>query len=240
MQGGFLMDIKTLEERIQKAKEKIIKKQNILDKKQKIVDNEKSEIACLSDISKKRSLEVDIEFLEWDIRTLKSEIETTKKTLEKYRKQLYGEIAREKSWIDEVPEVLKSFQIELVSKWDEHDIQKRDRIRKACKELPYDELKQMYHWRDREWAMYTTDDQIHESNEKDAISMILNLVNRVKDITGEITDWSGLTVTVGTWGGAVLNGYVGGKEGRCCVESIGAGGYNIQRYHIRVLVKPIN
>lgn len=234
------MNIKTLTERIENAEKKILKKQSILNKKQKIVDDEKSEIASLSDISKKRSLEVDIEFLEWDIRTLKSEIETTKKTLEKYHKQLDGEIAREKSWIDEVPEVLKSFQTELVSKWDEHDIQKRDRIRKACKELPYEELKQMYHWRDRDWAMSTTDEQIHDSNVKDATNLILNLVNRVKDVTGEITDWDHLSVANGNWGGAVLNGYVSGKEGRCCVESIGAGGYNIQRYHIRVLVKPIN
>ena len=234
------MNIKTLTERIENAEKKILKKQNVLDKKQKMVDDKKSEIASLSDISKKRSLEVDIEFLEWDIRTLKSEIETTKKTLEKYHKQLDGEIAREKSWIDEVPEVLKSFQTELVSKWDEHDIQKRDRIRKACKELPYEELKKMYHWRDRDWAMYTTDEQIHDSNVKDATNLILNLVNRVKDVTGEITDWDHLSVANGTWGGAVLNGYVSGKEGRCCVESIGAGGYNIQRYHIRVLVKPIN
>ncbi len=234
------MNIKTLTERIENAEKKILKKQSTLNKKQKIVDDEKSEIASLTDISKKHSLEVDIEFLEWDIRTLKSEIETTKKTLEKYHKQLDGEIAREKSWIDEVPEVLKSFQTELVSKWDEHDIQKRDRIRKACKELPYEELKQMYHWRDRDWAMSTTDEQIHDSNVKDATNLILNLVNRVRDVTGEITDWDHLSVATGTWGGAVLNGWVTGKEGRCCVESIGAGGYNIQRYHIRVLVKPIN
>lgn len=234
------MNVKTLTERIENAEKKILKKQSTLNKKQKMVDDKKSEIASLSDISKKRSLEFDIEYLEWDIRTLTSEIETTKKTLEKYHKQLEGEIAREKSWINEVPEVLKSFQTQLVEKWDEHDIKKRDRIKKDCRILPYDKLKQMYNWRDREWAMSTTDEQIHESNVKDATSLILNLVNRVKDVTGEITDWSGLTVTMGTWGGAVLNGYVSGKEGRCCVESIGAGGYNIQRYHIRVLVKPIN
>lgn len=60
---------------------------------------------------------------------------------------------------------------------------------------------------------------------------------RVKKFTGEITDWSGVHACQGTWGMTVLNGYVVGKEGRAFVESILAGGYNIQRLHIRVLVK---
>ena len=151
-----------------------------------------------------------------------------------------GEIERQKSWISEVPEVLKSFQEELTDKWDAYDIKKRDKIRSDRDALSYEDWAKKYHWRDRDWAMYTTDEQIHESNNKDAVSLILNLVNRVKEITGEITNWSGLRTTAGTWGFTVLNGYVEGKAGRCEVESIGAGGYNIQRYHIRVLVKPIN
>ena len=66
--------------------------------------------------------------------------------------------------------------------------------------------------------------------------MILDLIRRVKDITGEITDWSGIQATIGAQGFTVLNGYVIGKEGRARVESILAGGYNIQRLHVRVLV----
>lgn len=233
------MNIKTLTERIENAEKKIQRKQATISKKQKWIADKTAKLDTLPESDRKWA-ECDIRYWKEDIDRIEKEIKETEKTLEKYHKQLDGEIAREKSWIDEVPEVLKSFQTELVSKWDEHDIQKRDRIRKACKELPYEELQKRYHWRDRDWALYTTDEQIHDSNVKDATNLILNLVNRVKDVTGEITDWSGLTVTMGTWGGAVLNGYVSGKEGRCCVESIGAGGYNIQRYHIRVLVKQIN
>ena len=234
------MNIKTLTERIENAEKKIQKKHDTIIKKQKWIADKTAKLETLTDNHERYYMECDIRHLKEDVDRIQKEIKETEKTLEKYHKQLDGEIAREKSWINEVPEVLKSFQTELVSKWDEHDIQKRDRIRKACKELPYEELKKMYHWRDRDWAMYTTDEQIHDSNVKDATSLILNLVNRVKDVTGEITDWDHLSVANGTWGGAVLNGYVSGKEGRCCVESIGAGGYNIQRYHIRVLVKPIN
>jgi len=63
----------------------------------------------------------------------------------------------------------------------------------------------------------------------------MDLYRRVKNITGEITDWSGIHAEVGTWGFTVLNGLVAGKQGKCAVESILAGGYNIQRLHVRVL-----
>lgn len=233
------MKIETLTERIQKAEEKITKKQNTITKKLGWIAKAEASLDSLSEQDRKWK-EWDISSWKEDIDRIQKEISETKKTIENYRKQLSGEIERQKSWVSEVPEVLKSFQTQLVEKWDAQDIRRRDRIRKACHELPYEELKQTYNWRDRDWARSTTDEQIHESNEKDATSLILNLVNRVKDVTGEITDWDHLSVANGTWGGAVLNGWVTGKEGRCCVESIGAGGYNIQRYHIRVLVKPIN
>jgi hypothetical protein len=72
---------------------------------------------------------------------------------------------------------------------------------------------------------------------RDARAFVLDLLNRTKEITGEITSWAGVHLTVGTNGFPVLNGYVEGKEGRALVESIYAGGYNIQRLHVRVLVK---
>ena len=36
-----------------------------------------------------------------------------------------------------------------------------------------------------------------------------------------------------------INGYVIGEDGRAIVETISAGGYNIQKYHYRLLVKKI-
>ena len=58
------------------------------------------------------------------------------------------------------------------------------------------------------------------------------IVERTNAIVGEITDASGLTV------GSKddLNGYIIGTRGTAKVQTIGAGGYNIQCFHFRTLI----
>ncbi|WP_300924648.1 hypothetical protein [uncultured Clostridium sp.] len=65
---------------------------------------------------------------------------------------------------------------------------------------------------------------------------VLDLIRRVTKVVGTITDASGLRI--GQQNGE-LNGYVQGTEGKCYVETIGAGGYNIQIFHYRVLVHKV-
>lgn len=67
-------------------------------------------------------------------------------------------------------------------------------------------------------------------------SKILDLIRRVTKVTGTIIDASALRI--GEQNGE-LNGLVIGQEGKAFVETIGAGGYNIQRFHYRVLVKKV-
>lgn len=83
-----------------------------------------------------------------------------------------------------------------------------------------------------------TDEEIHRANLESGKRIILDLVNRVTKITGPVRDWSGLRVTSGNGGGAVLNGLVMGEDGTARVESIYASG-PIQRLHIRTLVKEV-
>jgi hypothetical protein len=87
------------------------------------------------------------------------------------------------------------------------------------------------------WDM--SDEDIHKANLEDGKRIILDLVNRVTKITGPITSWSGLHLTRGNGGWAVLNGIVEGEDGRASVETILAGGYAIQRLHARTLVKKV-
>ena len=58
------------------------------------------------------------------------------------------------------------------------------------------------------------------------------IIERTNAIVGEITDASGLYV--GNKGD--LNGYILGTRGRAHVQTIGAGGYNIQCFHFRTLI----
>ncbi len=63
-----------------------------------------------------------------------------------------------------------------------------------------------------------------------------DLVTRVQDIVGTITNAEHLSI--GNQNGE-LNGYVEGTNGKCSVETISAGGWNIQCYHYRVLIHRI-
>lgn len=78
-------------------------------------------------------------------------------------------------------------------------------------------------------------DKIMSDISKDKESKRIDLFVRVSAVCGLIEDASGLYV--GSDGN--INGVVKGNEGLALVETIGAGGYNIQQYHYRVLVKPI-
>lgn len=73
-------------------------------------------------------------------------------------------------------------------------------------------------------------DLIQEANAK-----YDDIIERTNEITGKITDASGLSV--GEKG--ELNGYITGERGKAKVHTIGAGGYNIQCYHFRTLVHPM-
>lgn len=58
------------------------------------------------------------------------------------------------------------------------------------------------------------------------------IIERTNEIVGEITDASNLKV--GSKGD--LNGYIIGTRGTAKVQTIGAGGYNIQCFHFRTLI----
>lgn len=63
---------------------------------------------------------------------------------------------------------------------------------------------------------------------------MLDLIYRINAVVGTITDARNLTIRVGN-----LNGFIIGEKGKAEVSTISAGGWNIQCFHYRTLVKPI-
>ena len=62
-----------------------------------------------------------------------------------------------------------------------------------------------------------------------------DIITRTNDLIGQITDAGALHI--GKKGD--LNGVIVGSRGKAKVETIGAGGYNIQRYHFRTLINKL-
>lgn len=236
---GKNMTLATLKERIANAEARIAKKQATIEKKTSWIAKKTAKLNELNE-NEKFWAECDIKHWNEDIERNTSEIKEIKASIETYKKQLAGETEKEKIFLKEIPEIMKRMQIELVEKWDAWDIKKRDELKAFYRAFGYTEFRKKYNNRSDLEFKDKTNEQIHKSNEQDAKALILDLYRRVKNITGDVTDWDGIHAEMGTWGFTVLNGVVIGKQGKCKVESIYAGGYNIQRLHIRVLTHEIN
>lgn len=232
------MTTQQITERIQKANEKITKKQGTIAKKQALIEKKTASLAKASDEYEIRSLNFDIKYLAQDIARLEKEIPEIRKTVEKYEKQLAGEIEKEALLTKTMPEEFRTLKNTLVEKWDAFDLERKEFFRKKSEEMEYREFIRQYKYSAYQLAWHTSTEEIHKQNEKDAEHFIIDLYNRVKDITGEVTNWEGIRLTMGN-NFPVLEGMVQGKEGKARVETILAGGYNIQRLHIRTLVHSI-
>lgn len=232
------MKIETLKDRIEKAKETINKKENTIIKKTKMIEKKQKQIEKAKDDNEKYWLEADIRSLEDDIKRGKKEIEAKKETLTKYELQLKGELEKESLYVKEMPSQFKQLQEALVERWNEWNKNRKATLIEKYKELGYKEFIKEYSYNDYDF-MKVDDKKLEATNEKEAKALIIDLYNRVKEITGEVESWEDVYATQGAQGMVVLNGTVKGKEGVAQVESILAGGYNIQRLHIRVLVKAL-
>ena len=79
-------------------------------------------------------------------------------------------------------------------------------------------------------------EQITKNIEREAISKEQMLIKRVNKVVGTIV--GSISLYVGVNG--ELNGVIEGVNGKCKIETIYAGGYNIQCLHYRVLVHKVN
>ena len=130
----------------------------------------------------------------------------------------------------EIPEQLKDLQDQVAKEIAEYNIFLKKHIIADREELPYKEFKKQYTMMDI-LLMGKTDEEIRKDAEHEAKSWVLNLISRVEKKVGQITKWNLHLASKS------LNGWVEGTRGHAKVETITAGGYNIQCLHNRVLVK---
>lgn len=168
-----------------------------------------------------------------DIQSAERKLQDAKIVVNNWKEKLEKQLKFEMTYENEMPEIFKQCKEDLSNEWTTADLKAKAVMLKKRQELSYKEFREIYKY-SREQELNKTESEFKKANERDAEIFIVDLYNRVKAITGKVTDWGNIH-----YGGKALNGWIVGEDGKAKVETIGAGGYNIQRYHLRVLVNQI-
>ena len=138
---------------------------------------------------------------------------------------------------------------EEISYWEWRQMKKNDRAKYTLLDMERREIEEQFKARFgfletyigaySESGQYLPDEfdlnRFQKDLQKDAEAKYDDIIERTNRVVGEIKDASKLTV--GAKG--ELNGYIFGTKGTAKVETIGAGGYNIQCFHFRTLIHEV-
>lgn len=128
-------------------------------------------------------------------------------------------------------EASKTFRAKCYGTYEKQEYTRYGRIfhtEVKVKDGEYEYLKPYSDAKNIEFAMA----KLNKDLEDEAKRKYDFIIERTNAIVGKITDASALKV--GAKGD--LNGYIKGENGKAKVQTIGAGGYNIQCYHFRTLI----
>ena len=217
--------------RINKAQETLNKLVNLIAKREAKLETLKAKLEKASGQEKER-IQWDIDDVEYAISENKDKIPEREKTIKFWQEKLEKANAETKKLM-EMPEQLKELHKQIETELIEYNTNFRNEYRKDYKEMNHEDFKKKYRHTNFYKVYYQTDEEIVKDAKADAKSYVLDLVSRVQNVVGEITNWD-LHIC-----GNHLNGKVTGTSGRAKVETILAGGYNIQCLHNRVLVNRI-
>lgn len=222
-------------ERINKASEAVRKLEALIVKREtKDLPKLEKKIKAEKDEKQKRWLEFDKRSMEESLKNNKIKIEEKRNILKKWQNKL-EEVNAENKKLDEIPEQLKQLQKELAEKIKNYDMNRRNFLRKQYKEIGWTEFKEKYGYKEYDYYLTRSDKDFEEMATKNAYAdakyWVLNLIYRTEKKVGQITNWNLYFATDS------LNGWVEGTKGTAMIETIVAGGWNIQCLHTRVLVK---
>nr|DAQ56299.1 MAG TPA: hypothetical protein [Caudoviricetes sp.] len=136
--------------------------------------------------------------------------------------------------IDNLPKPIADFREKMIKLNTEYMLDRYHYIRG----LGYSACRKQGLMKEYNYFMSTNEKQIKKDVIDNMDNMALNLMTRIKDKVGNIESASGLRVTRANQNeGYAINGTVTGDKGSCNVHSISAGGYNIQCWHIRTIIR---
>lgn len=167
-----------------------------------------------------------------DIKNAQNKVTERQRILHNWREK-YNDAIHNETEINNIPEVFKKVAENLVENWDKSDNELKAQIIEYMKLHTYAQAVKKYSG-SALMIRHKTKEEIHRENEREAKYWVLALWQRVIDITGENITEIKITNT-----DYELNGFVKGSLGTARVETILAGGYNIQRLHTRCLVHKI-
>ena len=225
-------------ERINKAQENLNKLMNLIAKREAKLEKLNKQIAGMdknADRNAYQEVQWAIEDTEYAISENKDKIPEREQTI-KYWQEKLEKVNAENHRITEMPEQLKQLHEQIRAELVEYNTNLRNDCRNDWKkvhqgEMTWKDLSKKY--KDPHGLKAMTDSEIARDAEASAKAYVLDLNDRVQKVVGEITDWN-LFIS-----GSHLNGTVTGTRCMAKVETIIAGGYNIQCLHNRVLVNRI-
>lgn len=240
-----------LEARLQKAQEAVTKKQGTLERHLKKEAKIRKQILDRGwdpdgDRYQKQGTPEhdDCYWKMCDLSDVQEAIQNTKKAITekeaivlKWQTKLDEQIQKEEQ--DDTPAVLKDYQTRLVEAFDKNDEIRKGFLKEKLQELGYKEFVKKFSYNAYDFAVYEDQQTTHKKNVRTADALVNNLWIRVKDICKDVTECRLYVTNANEWEGICINGVVTGSEGSARVESITAGGYNIQKLHIRTLVHRI-
>lgn len=255
-----MASIEFLKERISKAEDKIAKKQGTIAKKQGWIEKRKANFANLTTENERYWATCEINNLEDDIIRLEKEIKEAQTALDGYKAQLAAEIEKANSRnVPAILEFLADWKVKVMNYYERtfpvylHAKEERyAQNREYCEKVNYmirdhakrEELRKTEREQEKQfrqmWSNFIKYDEcdrfqkerLQKDLDRDAELKYDDIIERTNAICGTITDAAGLRV--GLKGD--LDGYVKGERGTAKVQTIGAGGYNIQCFHFRTLV----
>ena len=162
-----------------------------------------------------------------DLKNAQKKVEIKQRSVDKITEET-KEKEREARILKNLPPILKKMMDQLEEIWNKQDKEERDEMTQKKIELGIRKFHEQYGHCE---LIGQTDAQIEKNNHMNAVFYVTDLYRRLGDKVGDITSWEGIHGN-----GVALNGWVYGTKGTAHIETIRAGGYNIQRLHVRTII----